>query len=79
MIFLNNIFPISYPSDDLSMTCSDFVNALKMLISSEKHPVFRAIHAYTKNVVTDSWPTIRNFINRTIFLQILIYSTIFRP
>ena len=25
--------------DDLAMTCSDFVNALKMLICSEKHPV----------------------------------------
>ena len=24
------------------MTCSDFVNALKMLICSEKHPVSRA-------------------------------------
>ena len=30
-------FPLSYPSDmdDLAMTCSDFVNALKMLICSE--------------------------------------------
>ena len=27
--------------DDLAMTCSDFVNALKMLICSEKHPVYR--------------------------------------
>ena len=28
--------------DDLAMTCSDFVNALKMLICSEKYPVSRA-------------------------------------
>ena len=37
--------------DDLAMTCSDFVNALKMLICSEKHPVSRAKSAnygYTK-------------------------------
>ena len=41
-------FPISYPSDmdDLAMTYSDFVNALKMLICSEKHPVFRATSNY---------------------------------
>ena len=37
--------------DDLAMTCSDFVNALKMLICSEKHPVFRANYGYTKEVV----------------------------
>ena len=30
------------------MTSSDVVNALKMLICSEKHPVSRAIHGYTK-------------------------------
>ena len=28
--------------DDLAMTCSDFVNAVKMLICSEKYPVSRA-------------------------------------
>ena len=39
--------------DDLAMTCSDFVNALKMLISSEKHPVSRANYGYTKKVVID--------------------------
>ena len=39
--------------DDLDMTCSDFVHALKMLICSEKHPVSRANHGHTKNVVTD--------------------------
>ena len=44
--------------DDLDMTCSDFVDLLKMLICSEKHPVFGANHGYTKNVVIDRWPTI---------------------
>ena len=41
--------------DDLAMTCSDFVNALKMLICSEKHPVSRANYGYTKKVVIDRW------------------------
>ena len=38
-------FPLSYPSDmdDLAMTCSDFVNALKMLICSEKHLVLELL------------------------------------
>ena len=40
---------------DLAMTCSDFVNALKMLICSEKHPVSRANYGYTKKVVIDRW------------------------
>ena len=39
--------------DDLAMTCSEFVSALKMLISSGKHPVSRANYDYTKNVVID--------------------------
>ena len=42
--------------DDLDMTCSDFVNALKMLIhvcSKKKHPVSGANHGHTKNVVTN--------------------------
>ena len=43
--------------DDLAMTCSDFVNALKMLICSEKHPVSRANYGYTKKVVIDRWAT----------------------
>ena len=43
--------------DDLAMTCSDFVNAVKMLICFEKHPVFRANYGYTKKVVLDRWPT----------------------
>ena len=34
--------------DDFAMTCSDFVNDLKMLICSEKHPVSRVNHSYTK-------------------------------
>ena len=54
------IFPIYYPSDmdDLAMTCSDFVNAVKMLICSEKHPVSRANYGYTEKVVIDRWATI---------------------
>ena len=44
--------------DDLAMTCSDFVNTLKMLICSEKHPVSRANYGYTKKVVIDRWATI---------------------
>ena len=40
------------------MTCSDFVNAHKMLICSEKHPVSRVNYGYTKKVVKDRWPTI---------------------
>ena len=44
--------------DDLDMTCSDFVHALKMLICSEKHPVSRANHGHTKIMVTDRRPTI---------------------
>ena len=41
--------------DDLAMTCSDFVNDLKMLICSEKHPVSRANYGYTEIVVIDRW------------------------
>ena len=44
--------------DDLDMTCSNFVNALKLLICSEKYPVSRANHRNTKNVAIDRWPTI---------------------
>ena len=33
--------------DDLAMTCSDFENALKMSIYSEKHPVSRDNYGYT--------------------------------
>ena len=55
--------------DDLAMTCSDFVNALKMLICSEKHPVSRANYGYTKKVVIDRWATIGDFISRTIFCK----------
>ena len=51
---------MSYPSDmdDLAMTCSDFVNAFKILICFEKHPVSRANYGYTKKVVIDRWATI---------------------
>ena len=53
-------FPTSYPSDidDLAMTCSDFVNALKMLICCEKHPVSRVNYDYIKKVAIDRWLTI---------------------
>ena len=44
--------------DDLAMTCSDSVNALKMLICSEKHLVSRANYGYTKKEVIDRWATI---------------------
>ena len=44
--------------DDLAMSCSNFVNALKMLICSKKHPVSRANNSYTKKVVIGSWATI---------------------
>ena len=43
--------------DDLAMTCSDFVNALKLLICSEKHLVSRANYGYIKKVVIDRWAT----------------------
>ena len=51
---------MSYLSDmdDIDMTGSDFVNPLKMLICSKKHPIFGANHGYTKTVVIDRWPTI---------------------
>ena len=55
--------------DDLAMTCSDFVNPLKMLVCSEKHPVSRASYGYTKKVVIDRWATIWDFISRTIFYK----------
>ena len=43
---------MSYLSDidDLDMTCSDFVNAFKILMCSEKHPVSRATHCYTNKM-----------------------------
>ena len=44
--------------DDLAMTRSESVNALKMLICSENHPVSRANYGYTKKVVIDRWATI---------------------
>ena len=37
------------------MTCGDFVNALKMLICSEKHPVSRANCGYAQKMVIDRW------------------------
>ena len=55
--------------DDLAMTCSDLVNALKMLICSEKHPVSRANYGYTKKVVINRWATMYDFISSTIFCK----------
>ena len=43
--------------DDIDVTCSDFMNPLKMLICSEKHPVSGANHGPTKTVVIDRWLT----------------------
>ena len=42
---------MSYLSDidDIDIVYRDFVNPLKMLICSEKHPVSGAYHGYTKN------------------------------
>ena len=48
--------------DDLAMTCSDFVNALKMLKCSEKHPVSKANYSYTKKVVIGRWATIETLL-----------------
>ena len=39
--------------DHLAMTCSDSVNAFKMLICSEKHSVSGTNHGHTKTVVID--------------------------
>ena len=58
--------------DDLAMTCNDFVNALKMLICPEKHPVSRANYGYTKKVVIDRWATIYDFISRTILYNCIL-------
>ena len=44
--------------DDFDMTRSDFVNAFKILICSEKHHVSRANYGYTKKVVIIRWETI---------------------
>ena len=55
MYYLSNM-------DDIDMTCSDFVNPLKVLICSEKHPVSGANHGYTKKVVTDRWLTIETLL-----------------
>ena len=55
-----------FDMDDLDTTCGGFVHALKMLISSEKHPVSRANHGHTKKVVTDRRPTIGKIISSTI-------------
>ena len=74
---------MSYLSDmdDIDMTFSHFVNPLKMLICSEKHPVSEANHGYTKKVVIDRWLTIEtlsaaqfsaNFDMQYVFLSPII-------
>ena len=52
---------MSYLSDmdDIDMTCRDFVNPLKTLLCSEKHPVSGANHGYTiQNRNGNRWRTI---------------------
>ena len=45
--------------DDLDIACSDFVNALKMLICSEKNTMFLELTmAIPKKMVIDRWSTI---------------------
>ena len=44
--------------DDLAMTCSDFVKALKILICFDKQPVSRDNYGYIKEVLIDRWATI---------------------
>ena len=51
------------------MMCSHFVNALKMLICSEKHPVSRANYGYTKKVVIDRWTTIETLSAEQFFAK----------
>ena len=51
------------------MTCSDFVNPIKMLICSKKHPVSGTNYGYTKKVVIDRWRTICDFISSTVFCK----------
>ena len=48
---------LSSDMDDLAMTCSDFVNALNILMCSEKHPVSRDNYSYAKKVVIERWAT----------------------
>ena len=67
-------FPISYLTDmdDLALTCSDFVNALKMLTCFVKHTVSRAM-AIPKMIDDQPW---RHYQHNN-FMHILIYSTVF--
>ena len=65
---------MSYLSDmdNIDMTYSDFVNPLKMLLCSEKHPVSGATYGYTKQVAN-----YMRLYQQHNFLQILIYSITF--
>ena len=72
---------MSYLSDmdDLNMTCSDFVNPLKMLRYSEKHPVSGANHCSTRRVVIDRWPTIETLSAAQFSTNFDIYYNILSP
>ena len=48
--------------NDLAMTCTYFVNALKMLKCSEKHLVSRDNYGYDKKVVIARWATIETLL-----------------
>ena len=81
MIF-KQYFPISYPSDvdDLSMTCSDFVNALKTLICSDKHPVSRANHGNAKKMLIITLHLQKSivYICTTVHVCIRMYVCVYR-
>ena len=59
------------------MTCSDFVNPLKMLICSKKHPVSGANHGYTKKSGNRQMANYMRIYQQHNFLQIFIYSMMF--
>ena len=63
---LEQYCPTSCFSDmnDLAMPSSYFVNVLKMLTCSEKHPVSRANYGYTKKVAIDRWLTIKTLLTK---------------
>ena len=55
--------------DDLAMTCSDFVNALKMLICSEKHPVSRTNYGYTKQDAREAMRVVFSVLTKRICMH----------
>ena len=62
------------------MTCSDFVNALKMLICFEKHPVSRANYCYTKQDAREAMRVVFSVLTKRICMHktnfLRIYSNI---